>query len=126
MSDLSFLKDLLKANSKNFSGEKKESQQFADFENGFIDGFCSKLPDEYQDFFKKNWSAENFSKIIDDLGNSDQDVVGMIDKIIDKFSEQGDFSFQGLNINAIDLFNDYHRLKAQHQKYQESEDINNF
>lgn len=127
MSDLNFLKDLLKINQDNFAMSSKDRKKMEDFQKGLKEGFLSKFKPEEQEVMKELWKEKNLSKLIDGLDeNKDVDLIGMTEAIIDKFSEEDVFTHNDVSIDPADLFNKYQQLKAKHKKYEESEDINNF
>ena len=127
MSHKQFLKDLLRINSDVMTGNPEDKQKFSDFQKGIMDGFLSQFKEDDQKAMKAMWNEKSLIEILDGIDESmEGDVVSMIDQILEKFSDHTPLQHQNITIDPIDLFNRYHTLKVKHQKFQESEDINNF
>ena len=127
MSDLNFLKDLLKINQDSFSMNEEEKKKMLDFNKGLRDGFLSKFDGDQKKIMEETWNDKTLDEVIEGIGNQDDvDLMGMMDKIIEKFSEEDIFTHNNVSIDPTNLFNKYHELKAKYKKHKESEDINNF
>lgn len=127
MSDLNFLKDLLKINQESFSMDEDDKKKMMDFNKGLRDGFLSKFDGEQKKIMQEMWNDKTLPEIIESLGKQDNvDLMGMTDKIIEKFAEEDVFTHNDVSIDPVNLFNKYHELKAKYKKHKESEDINNF
>lgn len=127
MSNIDFLKQLLKANSKNVSGNSDLKKKFSDLEKGIMDSFLKNLPEETQKEAKELLANNSLPDIIEAFDKeSEGKTLEMVETLIDKMSEKEVLTSEHFSLDPVDLHNKYHELKAKYNKYQESEDINNF
>lgn len=127
MSKINFLKELLKANSNNVSGDPDLKKKFTDLEKGIMDSFLKNLPEETQREAKQLLKNNSLIEIIQAFDKeSDGKTLEIVEGVLDKMSDQDVLVSEHFNLDPVDLHNKYHELKVKYNKYQESEDINNF
>ena len=127
MNKVNFLKELLKANTTNLSGDSDLKKKFSDLEKGIMDSFLKNLPEETQKEAKQLMENNSLSDIIEAFDKeSDGKTLEIVEGVLDKLSNEDTLMSEHFSLDPVDLHNKYHELKAKYNKYQESEDINNF
>lgn len=122
-----FLKELMRLNQKASIKNKKEKDQMSEFNQGFMNGLTANFSPQMQEEAKMLLSGDHTDSLIDSFSSGiSGSATDFFESLMDKFSERTGFSFENFHLDPVDLFNQYYTLKAKHQKYQESEDINNF
>lgn len=127
MNKVNFLKELLKANTTNLSGDTDLKKKFSDLEKGIMDSFLKNLPEETKKEAKQLIENNSLSDIIEAFDKeSDGKTLEIVEGVLDKLSDEDALISEHFSLDPVDLHNKYHELKAKYNKYQDSEDINNF
>lgn len=131
MSNKHFIRELLSLSQKFNQNSSEQQQQSNEFQSNIMQGFMENLPTEVRDKIKKssnhNVQPQDFIHIFNKMEKEQQDAfVQFFESLLDQLSNQNPMNHKGYTFDPTDIYNKYHKLKAQFTKYQESEDINNF
>jgi hypothetical protein len=122
-----FLKDIMSVSSS-FREKDSNGKKIRDMQQGIINGFLEKMPEEHRATAKAFMEEKNFNERIDTLMNIEGfDYPQFLEKTLDQFFNSGEtFSHNGFNLDPKKLQKTYESCKQKFKKYTESEDINNF
>lgn len=122
-----FLKDILSVSSS-FQQKDAHGKKLQDMQQGIIDGFLEKMPEDQRAIAKRFMQEKNFNQRIDALMNIEGfDYPTFLEKMLDEFFNSGDiFSHNGFKMDPKKLRKTYEGYKQKFKKYTDSEDINNF
>ena len=103
------------------------SAQISEFSNAIFKGLCEGLPEEDRKAIESIRSEKSIEQCIDEiLEVPDADLISMMDSFLGAVSKAGTVTYQGIDIDFPELQKQYQEMKKKFQKYEESEDINNF
>ena len=122
-----FLKDILSVPAS-FGKNPSFAAKFQEVSDGLLNGLVESLPEELKGSTKKFMKDKTPQERIDFLMNVDGfDFPEFLEAHLKNVFESGDpFQYKGMTVSPKDLQKTYEESKAKFQKYENSEDINNF
>jgi hypothetical protein len=127
MDQKKFFKDILSINRHTKNANPNMGTQISEFSNSIFKGLCEGLPEEDKKAIESIRSEQSIEECIDEvLKLPEADLVLFMDYFLDTISQAGNIQHQGVDINLSELKDQYKDMKKKLQKYEESEDINNF
>lgn len=122
-----FLKDIMSVSSS-FQQKDSNGEKIRDMQQGIINGFLEKMPEEHRAEAKTFMEKKNFNERIDTLMNTEGfDYPQFLERALNEFFNSGEtFSYNGFNLDPKKLQKTYETYKKKFKKYTDSEDINNF
>jgi hypothetical protein len=122
-----FLKDILKVSSS-IEKDPTSGKKFQEMNEGLTNALIENLPEELRASARKFINEKTPQERIDYLMNIEGfDFPEFLEEHLSKVFRSSDpFNYKGIQINPKELKDIYEDSKAKFQKYEESEDINNF